>query len=112
LASFIYAVEFCFADYAANRGFEAIFIEAFNHISLATHASVLVDQAAFQANPEVCFDFFGFCCRLLRSEHPSGRRIFFSSPQLEGILAMWIKGIGVEHRDAIKTHTEFIHHLL
>lgn len=112
LASFIYAVEFCFADYAANRDFETIFMEAFNHISLATHTQVLVDAAAFQANPEVVYDFFGFCCRLLRSEHPAGRRIFFSSPQLEGILAMWIRGIGVDHRDAIKMHTEFIQHLL
>ena len=25
---------------------------------------------------------------------------------------MWIRGIGVEHRDAIKTHTEFINLLL
>lgn len=62
--------------------------------------------------PEVAADFFGLFQRLLRNSTPITKRLFFSSPYLEGILHTWALGIGQEHREALKTHQGFFAELL
>ena len=91
-------------DYSTNREFETIFSEAFNHITQHTITQVLTDFRAFEFNPDVTYDFFGLCHRALKAN----KRIFFGCPYIEGILGAWYTGIGIEHKDAIKTHTQFI----
>lgn len=108
LASFLYAVEFCLLDYSTHREYEPIFQDAFNHLSYHTITKVLTDFRDFEDNPEVAFDFFGLCSRLIKVNKP----LFFKSPSLEGILKMWIIGIGIDHQDAIKTHQSFFSLLL
>ena len=60
-----------------------------------------------EANPDIAFDFFGMCMRFLRLSQET-KSLFFSSSHLDQVLKVWICGIGLEHRDAIKTHTEFM----
>ena len=47
--------------------------------------------------------------RLLKTN----KKILFSSPYLiDGIMKTWQLGIGIEHREAIKTHSGFFLNLL
>jgi hypothetical protein len=46
--------------------------------------------------------------RLLKS----CKNIIFSTQYLESILKIWTLGIGIEHRDAVKTHTGFFLNLI
>jgi hypothetical protein len=108
LASFIYAVEFCLTDYHKFREYDAIFQEAFNHITEHTISSVLIEFKDFEYNPEVAFDFFGLCSRLIKYN----KMVFFNSPYLEPLLNIWIIGIGIEHTEALDTHHAFISNLL
>ena len=89
--------------YISNRDYEPIFQEAFNHITSHTINNVLTDFREFEYCPEVAFDFFGLCTRLIKYN----KKIFFSSPYLEGLLNTWVIGIGTEHPDAVKTHKAF-----
>jgi len=108
LASFLYAVEFCLLDYSTHREYEAIFQDAFDHLSHHTITKVLTDFRDYEDNPDVAFDFFGLCCRLIKVN----KTLFFKSPSLEGILNMWVIGIGIDNQDAIKTHQSFFCQLL
>jgi len=96
LPGFIYAVEFCLADYNQLREYDAIFQEAFNHITEHTITRILVDQQAFLDEPLIAFDFFGLCARLIKTN----KMIFFSSPYLEALLNTWSTGIGIDHPEA------------
>jgi hypothetical protein len=69
---------------------------------------VLVDQKAFEYEPEVSFDYFGMCGRLLKTN----KVLFFSTPYLEALLNTWANGIGLEHPEASQTHESFISSLL
>ena len=40
------------------------------------------------------------------------KELVFKSNQLETLIQIWIHGIGIEHKDALTTHTEFIISLL
>jgi hypothetical protein len=108
LPGFIYAVEFCLSDYQQMREYDAIFQEAFNHITEHTITRFLVDQRSYDYEPEVAYDYFGMCARLLKTN----KVLFFSSPYLEGLLNTWGLGIGTEHPEASQTHEIFISHLL
>lgn len=108
LPSFIYAVEFCLQAYPSNREYEGIFQEAFDHISQHTINNVLTDFNEFEYNPEVAFDFFGLCTRLVKYS----KRLFFNSPYLESLLNTWVIAIGTEHPETIKTHKAFFTSLL
>jgi len=44
------------------------------------------------------------CLRYLKLN----KEILFRSTHLESFIAIWVSGIGIEHKDAIETHTEFI----
>lgn len=101
-------MEFCLADYHQRREYDQIFQEAFNHITEHTIGKVLVDQKAFEYEPEVSFDYFGMCGRLLKTN----KVLFFSTPYLEALLNTWANGIGLEHPEASQTHESFISSLL
>lgn len=77
-------------------------------MSTFTVQNVLVDQNAFQNEPDVCLDFFGLCLRVLKHN----KKIFFSAPNIDGILNMWALGVGIEHPEAIRTHKHFFLQLL
>jgi len=90
------------------REYDQIFQEAFNHITEHTIGKVLVDQRAYDYEPEVAYDYFGMCTRLLKTN----KVLFFSSPYLEALLNTWMLGIGIEHPEAAQTHESFISNLL
>lgn len=69
---------------------------------------MLVDARAFDYEPEVAFDYFGMCARLLKTN----KVLFFSSPYLEPLLNTWSLGLGLEHPEAAQTHESFISNLL
>ena len=73
-----------------------------------TIAKVLVDSRAFDYEPEVAFDYFGMCARLLKTN----KALFFSCPYLEALLNTWALGIGIEHPEAAQTHESFVSNLL
>lgn len=104
LPSFIYAVEFCLADYYQHREYESIFQEAYNHITQHTVTNVLTDFRGYEYNPEVAFDFFGLTLRTVKNS----KRLFYGSPYIKEILNCWYLGIGIEHREAIQTHASFM----
>jgi hypothetical protein len=58
--------------------------------------------------PDLAFDFFGMCTRYLRM----AKKILFSSSELETLLDLWKRGIGVEHKEAAKTHSGFFQELI
>jgi hypothetical protein len=114
LASFIYAVEFSLQEYSSHREYTSIFQDAFNHICATTSQQVLTVSQSFSDFPDISADFFGLCQRLIRpsSQTQITKQLFFSSPYLEQILNMWIIGIGLDHRDALKTHQGFFSDLV
>ena len=57
---------------------------------------MLIDQRAFDYEPEVAYDYFGMCTRVLKAN----KMMFFSSPYLEDLLNTWAIGIGIEHPEA------------
>jgi len=114
LASFIYAVEFSLQEYSTHRDYTPIFQDAFNHICATTAQDILTLPQAFSELPDISADFFGLCQRLIRSSSQTQitKQLFFSSPYLEQIVNMWILGIGLEHREALKTHQGFFSDLV
>lgn len=100
LPGFIYAVEFCLVDYGQLPEYQNIFQEAFNHIIDQT-SKLLTSLDAFYNYSDISFDFFGMSMRYLRLT----KHTFFSSSSIEKLLNMWVMGIGIEHRDAVETHS-------
>eukprot|EP00347_Sterkiella_histriomuscorum_P023855 403333152 len=103
IPGFIYSVEFCLVDYHKDTSYANIFLEAFNLIVSRT-GQLLTNLKQIEEFPDIAFDFFGMCVRYMKLS----RDLFFKSTQLETLLQIWICGIGIEHRDALLTHTEFI----
>lgn len=74
----------------------------------ARTAQVLTSLTEYENFPDIAFDFFGMVVRYLRLN----KDLVFRSDQLETVISIWIKGIGIEHKEAITTHTEFITYLI
>jgi hypothetical protein len=61
----------------------------------------LTELNDFVNAPDLVYDFFGMGLRFIRYN----KDILFRSTQIETLLAIWLKGIGIEHKDASETHT-------
>lgn len=103
IPGFIYGVEFCLVEYHKDSHYDQIFLDALNHLIPRT-ASLLNSFDAFTSYPDVAYDFFGMCVRFLKLRKDQ----VFSSQHLEDLIKIWNSGIGVEHKEALLTHTEFI----
>ncbi|CDW74356.1 arm repeat-containing protein [Stylonychia lemnae] len=103
IPGFIYAIEFSLVEYHQFRDYEQIFLESFNMITQRT-SQLLINLTQFEQYPDIAFDYFGMCLRYLKLN----KQIIFRSTHLDSLISIWISGIGIEHKDAIETHTEFI----
>jgi len=84
------------------REYEDILLKSFDFICKQS-ATFLTDLAAFTNYPDLVYDLFGMCLRYLRySKH-----ILFRSQNLEILLTLWMRGIGLEHKEAVSTHSSF-----
>lgn len=59
-------------------------------------------------HPDLVYDFFGLCMRYLDLMN----EVLYSLNNLEVLISLWMRGIGLEHKEAMKTHSEFIIRLL
>ena len=74
LGTFVYAVEFCFAEFCHQPQHNDMFIEALDYI-IKTSSEVLVSKDVCEQNPDLINDIFGMAMRYVRYN----KTLFFSS---------------------------------
>jgi transportin-3 len=107
ISGFLYSVEFCIPEYSKYRESEHIFQEALQFMTQQT-STFLPTLASMENHPDLVYDFFGLCIRFLEEMED----VLYRSNSLEALLRLWMRGIGIEHREAVKTHSEFINRLI
>lgn len=66
-------------------------------------SAFLQDLQNYQEFPDLVFDFFGMMSRYLKH----CKLLFFKNQHLETLLTLWTRGIGLDKKEPVKTHSGF-----